>query len=281
MSTVIVSNVPQSISNEKLHEFFSFCGKVKSINLIEKTEKTGKYEVQFELEKALHTALLLNEAELDSVPIQVEKSETPPDYAAVGNQNASFGGDNKIQSSVLASGDNKDADASTVTGDSEYDDISQEEKPKYAIMAQLLASGYTLSDNLIQKGIDVDKEKGYTSKFKSFLTSLDEKYIHSNKPDSAAGKGISKAQSTFGDLAKSFNESGYQKKWNQYLEKASNHPYGVKVHDFYKNLAEDAKEVHLEAKRLSELKKERELEQNVENAASTANAGAAINNVNE
>lgn len=39
MSTVIVSNVPQSISNEKLHEFFSFCGKVKSINLIEKRKK--------------------------------------------------------------------------------------------------------------------------------------------------------------------------------------------------------------------------------------------------
>lgn len=281
MSTVIVSKVPQTISNEKLYEFFSFCGKVKSINLIEETDKFGKYEVQFELEKALNTALLLNEAELDSVPILVEKSDTPPDYAAVGSQNASYGGDNKIQSSDLASGDKKDTDASTITGDSEYDDISQEEKPKYAIMAQLLASGYTLSDNLIQKGIDVDKEKGYSTKFKSFLTSLDENYIHSSKPDSAAGKGISKAQSTLGDLAKSFNDSGYHKKWNQYLEKASSHPYGVKVHDFYKNLAKDAKEVHLEAKRLSELKKEREAEKNVESAASTANAGAAINTVNE
>lgn len=281
MSTVIVSKVPQTISDQKLHEFFSFCGIVKSINLIEKTDKLGKYEVQFELEKALNTALLLNEAELDGVPILVEKSDSPPDYSAAAYKNESYSGDNKIQSSAAATGDSKDSDASTITGDSKYDDIAQEEKPKYAIMAQLLASGYTVSDNLIQKSIDVDKEKGYSSKFKNFLTSLDENYIHSNKPDSTASKGISKAQSTFGSFAKSFNESGYQKKLYHYYEKASNHPYGVKVHGFYKNLANDVRDVHLEAKRLSELKKEQEAEKKVEKGASTASAGAAINTVNE
>lgn len=281
MSTIIVSKVPQTVSDQKLNEFFSFCGTVKSINLIEKTDKIGKYEVQFELEKALNTALLLNEAELDGVPIQVEKSDTPPDYAAVGDKKPSYSGDNKIQSSTPATGDNKNAETSTITGDNEYDDISQEEKPKYAIMAQLLASGYNISDNLIQKSIDVDQEKGYSAKFKSFLTSLDKNYIHSDEPDSTAGKGISKAQSTFDGLAKSFNDSEYQKKWYQYYVKASSNPYGAKVHDFYKNLAKDAKEVHLEAKRLVELKKERETEKKVERSASTASAGAAINTVND
>lgn len=263
MSAVIASNIPQSVSVEKLQEFFSFCGKIKTINLVLKNEKLGKYEVQFELEKALNTALLLNDAELDGVSIKVEESDTPPNYAEAGSAKTSVS-DNKVQSSTL-------------TGDESYDDISQEEKPKYAIMAQLLSSGYVLSDNLIQKSIEVDNDKGYSAKFKSFLTSLDEKYIHSSQPESTSSKGIAKAQSTLSGLTTSFNQSGYPEKLNYYLQKASSHPYGVKVHDFYQNLAKDVKEVHNEARRLSELKKEEQLGPN----AATANAAAAINTAND
>lgn len=268
MSAVIASNIPSSISYEKLQEFFSFCGSIKTINLISKGEKTLSYEIQFQLEKALTTALLLNDAELDGVSISVEeqKGDSPPKYGESGP--AKIVTDNKIQ------------DESTTTGDSKYDDISQEEKPKYAIMAQLLAAGYQVSDNLIERAITVDKEKGYSTKFKSFLADLDSKYIHSDQPDSTANRGINKAQSTFNDLATSFNNSSYLSRLSQYFEKAANHPYGIKINKFYQSLAKDVREVHEEAKRLTELRRAREEQAKLDLSAASANAGAAINTVN-
>lgn len=268
MSSVIASNIPSSISYEKLQEFFSFCGSIKTINLVSKGEKTLTYEIHFQLEKALTTALLLNDAELNGVSIKVEenKGDAPPKYGESGASKEVS--DNKIQ------------DESTTTGDSKYDDISQEEKPKYAIMAQLLALGYQVSDNLIEKAISFDKEKGYSGKFKSFLADLDAKYIHSSQPDSTANRGIEKAQSTLNDLTNSFNKSSYLSRLSQYFEKAANHPYGIKIHRFYESLAKDVREVHEEAKRLTELRKERDEQRKVDQSAANASAGAAINSAN-
>lgn len=262
MSTIIASNIPITVSLDKLHEFFSFCGAIKSITPLDKLGMSQEVEVKFESEKALSTALLLNEAELNGTPIHVKevKKDEPPAYS---------------EGSHVAESDNKVQDA-TKTGDETYDDISQEEKPKYAIMAQLLAGGYSLSDKVIEKSIKIDKENGISTKFKDFLTNLDSKYIHSSDPDSSASKNISAAQAKLGELQNSFAQSKYQEKLSSYFQKASNLPYGIKVHDFYKNLANDVKEVHEEALRLKGLKKEKGLEDNV----ASANAGAAINTVN-
>lgn len=256
MSSVIASNIPSSISHEKLQEFFSFCGSIKAINVVSKGDKTLTYEIQFQLEKALTTALLLNDAELDGVSISVKENSglAPPSYGESGPAKAVS--DNKIQS--------------TTTGDAKYDDINQEEKPKYAIMAQLLALGYQLSDKLIERAIAVDKDKGYTSKFKTFLADLDAKYIHLDQPDSTANRGIERAQSTFNDLATSFNNSSYLSRLAQYFDRAASHPYGVKVHQFYQSLAKDVREVHEEAKRLTELRRERDAK-----AAGTGAGGAS------
>lgn len=243
MSSVIASNIPTSITIEKLNEFFSFCGKIRAINIIENNANFQKVEVKFESEKALSTALLLNDAELNGTQIKVEQLNSndqslPPAYSEVASGTGHLG-DNKIQHS--SSGD-------------QDDDVMQEDKPKYAIMAQLLSHGYILSDKVVQKSIQLDKEKGYSSKFKSFLTSLDEKYIHSNEPESTANKSLAQAQGAVNDLQNSFQNSKYLSKLNDYMEKAANHPYGLKVHDFYKGFAKDVKDVHNEAKRLSELR---------------------------
>lgn len=267
MSTINVSHIPTTITTEKLQQFFGFCGTIKSLNLIEKSEKFQKYEIIFESSKAIETALLLNDAELDGVPIVVEEasaSNAPPSYDELPDTKEV--GDHKVQQ-----GD------ATYTGDEQYDDIIQEEKPKSAILAQLLAHGYNLSDNLIEKSIKFDQDKGYTTKFKSFIENLDSKYLHTQEPESTANKNISMLSNKFNSLASSFQNSSYQQKLNHYFEKAAQHPYGVKIHDFYKNLAKDVNDVHLEAKRLNELKKEKSLE----SSQATANAAAAINTANE
>lgn len=47
MSTVICSDIPVSTDDSKIKEFFSFCGKVDTIDVISKTEKTKTVRVKF------------------------------------------------------------------------------------------------------------------------------------------------------------------------------------------------------------------------------------------
>lgn len=274
MSSIIASHIPATVSQEKLRDFFGFCGSIKAIHLLDKSDKLQKYEVVFELPKAISTALLLNDAELDSVAIKVEDashttarksiSGAPPSYGEVSGGSSTATGDHKVQ------------DDTTLTGDSLYDDISQEEKPKSAILAQLLASGYSISDQVIERSIKVDKEQGYSAKFQGFLANLDKKYIHSAEPNSLANATINKALDTITSIASSFEKSSYKQKLQHYFDQASNSEYGLRIHEFYKNLTKEITDVHNEAKRLNELKKEKK----VEDSASTASAAAAINTVN-
>lgn len=245
MSTVTVSQVPTTITHEKLLQFFGFCGSIRSINEVSKSDKTASYEITFESPKAVSTALLLNDAELEGVPIVVTELSNPPAYSGPSETVS----DNKIQ-----------RDDATITGDDNYDDISQEEKPKSAIFAQLLAQGYNISDQLIAKSIKFDNEKGYSTKFKDFLTGLDTKYIHSQQPGSTANKNLNKVNDSWSSLTSSFQKSKYQQKLSHYFEKAQQSPYGVKIHEFYKTLAKDVTDVHNEAVRLNKLKKERSAE---------------------
>lgn len=246
MSSVYVSHVSKSVDVSELQEFFSFCGNIESINALD-FDKDGynSFQVNFTLEKALSTALLLNDAELKSVPVNVSEASLPS-YEQSAKHSAISGLDNKIQPDLV------------VTGDSKYDDISQEEKPKLAILAQLLARGYKVSDDLIAKAIKVDNEKGFSAKFKTFLSDLDSKYLHTQDPESSTSKNLGKAQSQFSSLATLVQNSTYLQKLHLYFDKASTSPYGMKVHEFYKLVAKEVSDVHKEATRLAGLKKQPE-----------------------
>jgi len=265
MSTIIASKVPASVTTEKLTNFFSFCGKVDSVTpQPDASSESSTYEIHFESPKALSTALLLNDAELDGVSIQVVEKPVdlkatagPPPAYVEGENKPDLAGDNKVQS--------------TKTGDEEYDDISQEEKPKYAIMAQLLANGYVVSDKVINRAIEIDKKNGYSSRFHNFVTSLDEKYIHSQVPGTTANKNLVSAQGKLSDLQTQLTNK-YSKTLSKYFEKATSHPYGVKIHEFYKGFAKDVQEVHKEATRLAELQKNAEAEANANANAAEAEA---------
>lgn len=240
MSSVIVSNVAPSVTAHKVEEFFAFCGTIDHVKELSKASNgSDRFQVVFTSPKALDTALLLHDAELDGQAIDV-KEEKLPEYREVSGQKVD---DNKVQSGV------------TSTGDSQYDDISQEEKPKLAILAQLLASGYKLSDDLIDRAITIDKNQGISSKFKSFLSDLDSKYLHTQDPQSSTSKNLNKAQGQFSSLADTFSSLTYLQKLHHYFDKASATPYGVKINQFYEQVAREVKDVHAEATRLYNLKK--------------------------
>ncbi|KAI5967206.1 hypothetical protein CANMA_003263 [Candida margitis] len=264
--SVIASNIPSHVPPAKVSEFFSFCGKVSDLVPLEDNGKTKKYQVVFANNKAVSTALLLNDAELDNAFIKVEEDLELTDGAkglAPQQGGAGAGAGAGAAEAQQQKGDIRDTLSGAVgaggtatggggvendsikTGDKTYDDVEQEEKPKYAILAQLLADGYVLSDPIIERGLEFDKKNGVSQRFQSFISSLDKKYVHSQDPESTVNQQLQKAQSTFAS-------SGLQK----YFDNAISSPLGQRIHKYYQSLAGDVKDVHEEAVRLAKIKKE-------------------------
>jgi hypothetical protein len=126
--TIHVSGLAPETSETKLHDFFSFCGKLQSV------KKHGtEADITFEKQSAMRTALMLNGGTLDGAHLEVTSSSPAA-----------------ADSSVLPAA----ASGSSPVG-TEFD---QEDKPKAAIAAEYLAHGYTIGDHIIQKAIDVDRE---------------------------------------------------------------------------------------------------------------------------
>lgn len=232
MATIEASGIPLSVEDDKLKQFFTYCGQVKSITTTNKGEKTKTVSVEFASPGAISTALLLNGAELDGQSITVKGDESA---------GAGFSSDSK--------GDH--------TGEV---DIGQEDKPKSTIFAEYLAAGYKFNDQMVKKAVDFDKEKGISTRFTNFLKSLDEKYnIHSNTEELKTGaeSNISKiheqANANF-DWDKKVEEG--KRTLQSYIDAFKKDKYGSKIHDFYKNTAKDAKDVHEEALRLAGLDKQ-------------------------
>merc|ERR1711939_467481 len=100
----------------------------------------------------------------------------------------------------------------------------------------------SLSDNVINRAITVDKEHGFSSRFTTALSSFDQKYKASDKAKSVDTKyGVTdKAMSAWGGL-------------NSYFEKAMNTPTGQRVRQYYVQGDKQVRDVHNEARRLADL----------------------------
>jgi len=234
MSTVICSDIPVSTDESKIKEFFSFCGKVDTIDVISKSEKTKSVEVTFANQSAVSTATLLNGAELNGGTIHVKAKESSSEKSAA---------------SGVTSAKNDKSD--------EIAAIPQEEKPKSTIAAEYLANGYVLSDNLIQKAIEFDKKHDLSSRFKSFLQDIDNKYHFQAKGQEVNAK--------LG-LDEKFNQG--KKTLDDYLDKFKSGKYGSKLNEMYTNVATDVSQVHEHAKSIARQK---------EGKSKTQGNGPAIN----
>lgn len=254
MSTIIIaSGIPSFVTDSKIEEFFSFCGKIKSIKQIDSSSaadsKTKEIQVEFNNSSAVSTALLLNGAELEGGVVSVKSLD-----------------DSNVESTDTKS-DLQDSSDSTSAGTSPSPsppvaDIAQEHKPKSTILAEYLAQGYVLSDSLINKAVQFDQKNGISKNFTNFLTGLDKKYHIQEKNQEIN----TQANSTFTDLYNKANTNfDLENKLNtsrstldSYYDKFKNDKIGSKIHQFYTDVATDAKQVHEEAKRLAEAKKQQQ-----------------------
>jgi len=189
-----------------------------------------------------------------------------------------------------------DGSAINVTSEIEHEDLLHEEnhdetnpiqqtdKPRAAIAAEYLAKGYTLSDNILQKAIDMDKKQGISQRFLSYLRSLDktlgEKLFGHQEPakvpgehdkekgtvgetsEAGAAAGVArhptvsgKAQETVAGIREKAlamdEQKGYSKQASSYYERAINSPLGQKVFAFYSSTSKQVLDIHEEAKRIA------------------------------
>jgi len=179
--------------------------------------ETKSATVTFEKETAMRTALLLNNTQLGPNTIAVTGDQTEDD----GSHFAKSGGDESS------------------------DEIRQEQKPRSRILAEYLAQGYVIGDATLQRAIELDTTHGVSKRFFGTLQNLDQKYQATGR-----AKGVDQS---YGITAKGFSL------WHgleSYFEKATNTLTGKKIVKFYEEGSKQVQDIHAEARRLAEMKKE-------------------------
>jgi len=231
--TVTVTNFSPTTKESQLHDFFSFCGKIDSIQIKEKTAY-----VHFEKPASANTAALLNGGSLDGAHItvhsDVEHPETDDEHANV---------------------------TGTGTG------IEQHEKPRAGIAAEYLAKGYLLSDDILGRAIEFDKNKGISKRFLTYLNSLDSTIGNKVGGEGATLSGTvqAKVQPVVSDVhakvtsaandgltrAKTIDEQkGITKTASSYYSSALSSAFGQKVLSFYTSTTKQVVDIHEEALRI-------------------------------
>ena len=137
---VHVSAIAPQTTEQHLTEFFSFCGKIASLSF---DPAAHSAVIRFEKPGAAKTALMLNGGALDGAHLSVT-SPVPHDHP-----------DEHHPSSPTP------------------EHIEQTDKPRSAIAAEYLARGYTLSDQILQKAIAIDSERGISKRFLEYFHAID------------------------------------------------------------------------------------------------------------
>jgi len=216
-TVVHVKNISSQTSEKEVKDFFSFCGKISSIEITSAGE-TQTATVTFEKETAAKTALLLDNTQLGSTSVQVS--------SATGSQDD--------DGSHFTSNEQRDSD-----------EITQEEKPRSRIIAEYLAHGYVIGDQATQRAIDLDQKHGVSNRFLSTLQQLDQKTQATSKAKAVdQSYGVTPKVNTF--------LSGL----TSYYEKATGTPTGQKLVNFYTQTSKQVQDIHAEARRLADLKKQ-------------------------
>jgi len=215
MSTVHVKGLSGQ-SEKEIKDFFSFCGKISTLSITPEDSSGASQSaaVTFEKESAARTALLLDGTQLGKSTVSVSSASSLSDLSA-GHEEPHHDGD----------------------------EIAQELKPRSRILAEYLASGYKLGDAALSRGLELDNKHQVSSKFSSYLQTLDSK-------TNATGR-VQKADQKLG-MTQGLNQA-----WmglGSYFQAAAATDTGRKLHSFYTTQASSVLDIHAEALRLSGLR---------------------------
>jgi hypothetical protein len=110
-------------------------------------------------------------------------------------------------------------------------------------MAEYLAHGYVMSDNVVQRAIQMDQQHGISNRFLSALTQFDEKTQASSRAKAV--------DQQYGLSARA--DAGWRS-LTSYFDKAAGTPTGQRLRGFYDQGQKQVLDVHNEAKHLAGLK---------------------------
>lgn len=133
--------------------------------------------------------------------------------------------------------------------------FSQSEKPRTRILAEYLAYGYHISDQIIEKGIEFDKTNGISAAFQRVLKNFDDNFASWDNKHHVSERAVrTDEKHHFLDQAKHALNS-----LESYFEKALGTKRGLKLRQFYEEGNKSVHDVHNEAKHLASLMGERQL----------------------
>lgn len=141
---VFVTNISPNATEKTVSDFFSFCGRITRLTLRSVTEGSLEAIVIFESESAAKTALLLTNALIVDRPITVV-----PYFPVVGEEPA--GVTAEAGQPVITERPHAAPDA---------------ERTKTSVMASLVAAGYVLGSDTIQRARDLDDKHMITLQLK-------------------------------------------------------------------------------------------------------------------
>jgi len=131
--------------------------------------------------------------------------------------------------------------------------LDQADKPRAAIAAEYLAKGYALSDQVLQRAIDLDKKQEISKRFLEYFHSVDSTLGQKALgPDQTISGKVQSSVSGGINQAKAFNEQkGVTKKVGDYYARVLHTSVGIKVQDFYTSTTKQIRDIHEEAWRLA------------------------------
>lgn len=187
---VLVEDISDKVNENDVRDFFNFCGTIRQFQVVKNDDNALQTAVlEFEKASAAKTALLLDKALLGDKAISIHSYFDK--YPAVSAESSESG-----------------------------PALTQEDKPKISIVSELLAKGYLLSDDIVNKAKKYDEENGVTARFyhymdyaKNSTAELDHKYKVSetvshtvdDKIKPAADSISQKAKETYGKVDENYH----------------------------------------------------------------------------
>jgi len=224
---VQVSNISPSTSEKALTDFFTFCGKIEKLDF---NADSSVAQIYFTKPQAAKTALMLNGGTLDGNHLTVTSDSVAmdePDSHHSGHTHAPY---------------------------------EQSDKPRAGIVAEILAKGYTLSDHVVHKAIEYDKQQGISTRFLLYIKGLDSAVgAKIGGPETTVSGKAREALAQSQARAKSIDEQHrITSQAKDYYARAIKSPIGQKVLAFYTDLSKQVSDVHEEAVRIAANEHEKE-----------------------
>jgi len=219
---VNVSGIGSNTTDVQLHDFFTFCGQISSIQ-----RENDTATIAFEKSSAAKTALMLDGGNLDG-------------------------------SSLIVKSDVVHQDDHQPPRPHEHH-IEQSDKPRAGIAAEYLSRGYSLSDHILTRAIEIDNTQGISKRFLNYFQHLDKTVgHHAIGPGRTVSGQFQVSLGAATQHAKGLDaQGGYSKGVHEYYSKAIASPLGQQVRDFYTTTSKQILDIHDEARRISSQQKEK------------------------